>query len=128
MHCFDDAHQIAFHQRNAGAFDRDIGPRPHCNSHIGGRERRRVVNSVARHRDDCAAGLQSFDDLDFLIGHDFRAELIDPQLAGNRFGSAPIVASAHDDFQAHVVKRSNRRSGRRLDGISDAEDSDCVSI
>ena len=124
MHCFDDAHQIAFQQRNAGAFDRDIGPRPHCNSHIGGRKRRRVVNSVARHCHDCAAGFQFFNDLDFLIGHYFRSVFIDAQLTRNRFSSSTIVAGAHDDLQTPAVKRPNRRFGRWLDGISDAKDSD----
>src|SRR5262249_43191755 len=106
MHRFDDAYEIAFHECDSGAFDGDVGPRPHCNSDIGSSERRRVVNSVAGHCDDCTAGLQPFDDLDFLIGHHFRAELINSQLARNRFSRAPIVAGAHDDFQAHVVKRT----------------------
>ena len=80
MHRFDDPHQIAFDESNARAFDRDIGPCAHCNSHIGSRERRRVVDPIPRHCNDRAAGFESFDNLDFLIRHQFRAEFIDAEL------------------------------------------------
>src|SRR5439155_13834162 len=55
-------------------------------------------------------------------------EFIDAQLMGDRFSRAPIVARAHDDFQAHVVKFANRVSARRFDGIRNAEDTDRGAI
>ena len=128
MHCFDNAQQIAFDERDAGAFDRDIGSCSHCDPDIGSRKGRRIVNSVARHRDNRAIGFQLFDDIDFLIRHYFSAEFIDAQFACNRLSRAPIVPGAHDDFQTHPVKRANGVSGRWFDGISDTEDTQRVSI
>ena len=46
--------QVAVEQRDAGAFDRDVGSRPHGDADVGGGERRRVVDAVAGHGDDAA--------------------------------------------------------------------------
>ena len=54
----DDAGEIAFQQRDAGAFHRDIGAGAHGDADFGGRERRRIVDAVAGHRDDAACLLQ----------------------------------------------------------------------
>ena len=42
--------------------------RSHGNSDIGGSERRRVVDAVARHGDDMALALQLLDHLAFVFG------------------------------------------------------------
>ena len=46
-------------QRDARAFDGDVGSRSHGDADIGLRERGSVVHSVACHGDDVAFGLQT---------------------------------------------------------------------
>jgi hypothetical protein len=58
-----DAGQVALQQRDAGAFDGDIGAGAHGDADIGGGERRRVVDAVAGHGDDAALAAQLLDDL-----------------------------------------------------------------
>src|SRR5207245_33389 len=43
---FGNSHEVAFHQRDAGAFNGNVRSGSHCNSHVRGRQRRRVVDSV----------------------------------------------------------------------------------
>ena len=57
-----DAVEIALDQRDAGAFDRDIGAGAHGDADIGLRQRGRVVHAVARHGDLAALLLQFLDD------------------------------------------------------------------
>ena len=49
-----DAGQVAFDERDAGALDRDVRAGAHGDADIGGGKRRRVVHAVAGHRDDAA--------------------------------------------------------------------------
>ena len=58
----DDAAQVAFDERDAGAFDRDVGAGAHGDADRRLGERRRVVHAVSRHRDDAAGALQVLDD------------------------------------------------------------------
>src|SRR3546814_467143 len=57
-----DAVEIAFDQRDPGAFDGDVRAGSHCDADIGLCQRRRVVDAVARHRDLTAARLKLRDD------------------------------------------------------------------
>jgi hypothetical protein len=50
----DDAIEIALEQRDAGAFDGDIGARAHGDADIRCREGGRIVHPIARHRHDPA--------------------------------------------------------------------------
>ena len=50
-----DAAQVALHQRDAGALDRDVGAGAHGDADVGLRERGRVVDAVAGHRHDAAS-------------------------------------------------------------------------
>ena len=52
--CPGDTREVAFHQRHARAFHRDVGAGSHSDADIGFGQRRRVVNAVARHRNDMA--------------------------------------------------------------------------
>ncbi len=49
-----DAGEVALEQRDAGALDGDVGAGAHGDADIGRGQRRRVVDAVARHRDDAA--------------------------------------------------------------------------
>ena len=57
----DDAGEIAFHQRDAGARDRHLGAGAHGDADIGRGQRGGVIHAVAGHGDDAAFGLQATD-------------------------------------------------------------------
>ncbi len=60
---------VGDHQRRRLAGD--VGPTPaHRHADVGGLERGRVVDPVAGHRNDRAAGLQGLDDPQLLFRHD----------------------------------------------------------
>ncbi len=46
-----DAVEIALHQREPRAFDRDVGAGPHGDPDVGLRQRGSIVHAVAGHRD-----------------------------------------------------------------------------
>ena len=83
---FLDAAQVAFDQRDAGAFHRDVRAGAHGNTDIGGGERGRVVDAVARHRDDVPLLAQFADALVFVLRLDASFDFIDAELLGD--GSA----------------------------------------
>ena len=49
-------------ERDARRLHRDVGARAHRDADVGLRERRRIVDAVAGHRDDCAFRLQTLHD------------------------------------------------------------------
>ena len=53
-----DAAQVALHQRDARALHRDVGAGAHRDADVRLRQRRRVVDAVAGHRDDAPCRLQ----------------------------------------------------------------------
>ena len=118
-----DAAQVAVHQRDAGALDRDVGAGAHRDADRRLGERRRVVDAVARHRDTivpraaasrrrraCPAAAPR------------RAPRRCPARA-RRLGGRLVVAGQHDDPQAVGVQRlgcASRADG--LDRIGDADE------
>ncbi len=62
-----DAGQIALDERDAGALHGDIRARAHGHAHIGLGQRRRVIDTVARHRDHAPFGSQAPNDGILLI-------------------------------------------------------------
>ena len=76
-----DARQVALDQRDAGALHRDVGAGAHRDADVGLGQRRRVVDAVARHRDDAAFALQPPDDRRFSVGQHLGFDLRDAELA-----------------------------------------------
>ena len=75
----DDAAEVALHQRDVRALHRDVGAGAHRDADVGLRQRRRVVDPVARHRHDAAFGLEPLDDVDLLLGQDLGLDLVDAE-------------------------------------------------
>ena len=125
---FDDSHQIAFYQGNTGTLDRHVGSGAHGNTDICCGECRGIVDPISRHCHSCAFRLQVSDNVNFFIWHHFCLEIINAQLARDRFGGATIVACAHDHSQAHRMQLTNRGFGRRFDWIGNAEKAECISV
>ena len=55
----DDSAHVALYQDDAGTLDRDVCSGAHGNSNIGGRQRRRIVDSIACHGNDVMSGPMS---------------------------------------------------------------------
>ena len=91
--------QIALDQGDARAFHRHVGAGAHRDSDVRLRQRGRVVDAVAGHRDHPPLSLQPLDLVGLLVGQHLGADLVDPELACHRFGRGAAVAGQHDDSQ-----------------------------
>ena len=109
---FLDAAQVAFEQRNAGAFHRHIGAGAHRDADIGRGERGRVVDTVPGHRDDVALLAQFANSFVFVLRLDAGFHLIDAELLRDGARGAFVVAGEHDDFDTELMqmRRWPRRS------------------
>ena len=103
----DDAAQVAFDQGDAGAFHRDVGAGAHRDADVGLRQRGRVVDAVAGHRDDAAFRLQSLDDRGFFrpAGPRLRPRRC-RAVAATASAVVAVVAGQHDDPEALGVQRA----------------------
>jgi hypothetical protein len=69
----------------------DIGSCADRDSHVGSRQRWRVVHAVANHRDALRCLLQLLDLRGLLIGEDFSEHAIDSQRRGHRLRNGASV-------------------------------------
>ena len=65
-------------RRQGAAYARNVGARADGDAEVGLRERRRVVDAVAHHRDDVSVFLEADDLGDLVLGKDLRDHVIDP--------------------------------------------------
>src|SRR5438128_1838279 len=84
---------------------------------------RRIVDSIARHRDRAAFFLQPLHDSRFLLGKNFSFELVDSQLPSNVFGSCVAVAREHHQSQPFAFQIANRLWRGWLNRVSDTKQS-----
>src|SRR5690606_21442742 len=123
-----DAGEIAFYERDARAFHRDVRARAHGNADVGGGKGRGVVHAVAGHRNDASLVAQHFDDLLLVLGQDLRVNLVNAELPRDRLGGGAVIAGEHDDADAFAVQRLQRLGRRPLYGIGDGEDARDLAI
>ena len=72
-------------QRDAGALDRDVGAGAHGDADVGGGERGRVVDAVARHGDDAALAAAARSTTALLsLGQHLGLDLVDAEPARDR--------------------------------------------
>ena len=72
--------EVGTHERDIARLDRDVRPRADRDADVGLRERRRVVDPVADHRDDMALALPTRDLARLLLGQQLRRDVVDPRL------------------------------------------------
>ena len=72
--------------------DRDVGAGADREAEVGLRERGRVVDAVADHRDDAALGLQPADDVGLVGRQHLGDHLVDADLGGDRARGRLVVA------------------------------------
>src|SRR3546814_15058492 len=58
---------------------------------------RRVIDTIARHRDDATFFPELFDDRAFLVREDLSLDFIDAKPPRDSLGGGPVVAGQHDD-------------------------------
>jgi hypothetical protein len=97
-----------------------IGAGAHRDADLRLRQGRRVVDAVARHRDEPPLPLQLLHDVDLLFRKYLRLDALDPELLRNRSSGRPAVSGEHDDVDAFVAKCVEGGGRRLLDGIGDA--------
>ena len=73
-----------------------------------GRERGRVVDAVAGHRDDLALGLQASHHLGLARRKHVCLDPVDPDRAGDGLRGDPVVAGQHHDLEALGAQRADR--------------------
>ncbi len=111
----DQPAQIAVDQRDAGALHRHVGAGAHRDADVGLRQRRRVVDAVAGHRDATPLALQALHDRRLLLRQHLGFDGVDAELARHGLGGRAAVAGQHHDAQPFGVQSANRLAGRRLD-------------
>lgn len=124
----DDAPQVAVEQGDAGRLDGGVGAGAHRDAHIGGRERRCVVDAVPGHGHDTSFGAQSGDDVGLVAGQHLGLDTVDAQAAGNRVSGDLVVAGQHHHLDPFLAQRREGRRGGGLDGVGDGDESGCVAV
>jgi len=88
---------------------------------VGLRQRRRVIHTVADHRDPLALRLQRFDVTGLVGRKHLGKEPLDAERTGNGGSRARIVAGDHHGFNAQLLEAPDGLLSRRLDGIRDRD-------
>ena len=74
-----------------------IGTSTHGDVNVGLRERRRIVDPVAGHRDLSSFALQTLDVAHLVLRQDFGEDVLDAKLAGDGLAGASRIAGEHHD-------------------------------
>jgi len=107
------------HQDDLGLFQRGVAAAgAHGHADIGGREARRVVHPVAHHRDRVAGRAQRLDGGHLVLGRKPGAHLVEPELAGDRFGRVPAVTREHHRADPGAPQLGEHRAGLRADLVT----------
>src|SRR6266849_1740385 len=116
-----DPSQIAFQQRNPRALDRDVSSCPHRNPHMSRRQRGRIIDAIARHRDRAAFRSQLLHQRALFLGQHFRVHFLNSQFRSNREGSLATVTRHHHNPNPILPQIPNRLRCRQLQAISKKE-------
>jgi hypothetical protein len=76
--------EVALHERDRRALHRDVGADPHRDADLRLRERRRVVDPVARHRDEAALALEALHHVRLLVGEHLGDDVVEAEPARHR--------------------------------------------
>jgi hypothetical protein len=93
---FDEAREIARHQRYVGSFQRNIGALAHSDADCCFRQRGGVVYTVADHRHFAAGAQQRLNFFHLLLGQQVPDRLINAQLATDGFRRVGAVTGQQD--------------------------------
>jgi len=120
--------QIALDERDGRALHGDVGAGAHGDTDLRLRERRRIVDAVAGHRDKPALVLKPLDRRRFLIRQHFGNHVIDAELAPDREGRRAAVSGQHRHPDTLAAQRLEGGYGAVLDRIGDGDEPDRLSF
>ena len=109
--------QVAAHQDDARAVNRDVRTRADGDAHIRTRQCGRVVDAVAHHGDPLAGGLQRRDVRLLVLRQHLCLHGVDAQLALDGGRRHAVVARQHAHLQPEAAQHLNRLRARRLDRV-----------
>src|SRR5437868_4596692 len=123
-----DASQVAFDQRNVGAFHRHVGAGAHGNPDVGRDERGCVVDPVSGHRHDVPSLAQLPNALVFVLRFDTSLNLIDAEFFCHGSCSTFVIPGEHDNFDSEPMKMLDHIQRRFLNRIRDRKDASAATI
>ena len=115
-----DAAQVATDEGDVG--DGYVGAGSDGHAEVGLGQGGRVVDAVADHGDDPAAGLQSRDPFGLLRGQDLSDDLLDADRGGYRFGGGRGVAGEHPHLEPERLQLRDGFRGSGLDRVGDRDE------
>src|SRR5581483_677948 len=95
-------------QHNVAGFLSDVRPGADRDAQICLRERRRVVDAVADHRNGSPALLKTLNHLCLAVRFDVRSDVINADLCSNRTSRGFVVAAEQQRLELHSVQFENR--------------------
>jgi hypothetical protein len=107
-----ERHEVITDEHHVRALTRDIRPRAHRHAHAGLHEGRRVVDTIAHHRDGSAFRQERLDALSLVVREEIGVDRVDTDLLGNDFGDGLAIAGDKESSQAHRFDRGH--GGTRL--------------
>ena len=115
--------QIPFDERDARALHRHVRAGAHRDADGRSRERRRVVDPVARHGHHTSLRLETPHEIALAGGQHLGMDVAqwDAERVRNSFGRGAIVARHHDDADTLAPQRLQRAARRLFDPIGDGK-------
>ncbi len=100
----------------------DVGAGSDGQADVGLGEGGCVVDAVAHHADPAAFGLQAVDLLGLVFRQHLGEDPVDPDLLGDGFSGAAVVAGDHDQVEPELLQGGYRPGGVGLDGVGNGQD------
>ena len=120
--------QVTRHQHHVGRLDGHVGTGADGHSHLGLRQRRRIVDAVAHIGQRTVGGLQALHCLHLARRQHLSHHLVDAQFPGNGLRGPGVVARDHRHLQPLRMQRRNGRRRRRLDRIRHRHDGGQLAV
>lgn len=109
------------HPCDVCALHSDFGTGAHCDADIGLGRCRRIVNTIAGHRDDSTFIAQTTHNPEFILRQQVGFDISDLQPPCHSLRRATIVAREHDNAYTMSSQRLERRRRALFDRISDRD-------
>ena len=124
-----DAAQVVVHDHHVGGFHRRVGAgSAHGKAYVGPRQRRSVVDAVARHGRGSVARAHFLDGRELVLRQQAAACIGDARLAGHGLGGGGVVARQHDRGDAQALELRHRRHRTGLDRVGHGKQSENAAV
>ncbi len=96
------------HQRNRRGFNRHIAAAAHRDTDVRLRQRGRIVDTIADHRNLTTLALQTFNRIGFAIRQNARNDFVNTRFFGNRVSRRWVIPGEHYQTVSGVVQAFKR--------------------